>query len=54
MNNFNQGLLLGSIISGSFTYIFTRMYIEKHYFLIPNKKYSLIEMYRKLYGKSSD
>jgi len=48
MNNFKKGFFIGSIFSGSLTYLFTNMYIDRYYFLTPNKMSSFIETYKKM------
>jgi len=45
---FKQGLLCGTAISGSLTYIFTTLYINKYYILIPNNISYFLDTYTKI------
>jgi hypothetical protein len=45
--DFKKGMLVGSLISGSFTFIFTKMYVNKNSIFIPSNEY-ILDVYKQM------
>jgi hypothetical protein len=45
--DFKKGILVGGLITGSFTYIFTKMYANKNNIIIPSNEH-ILAVYKRM------
>jgi hypothetical protein len=45
--DFKKGILIGGLITGSFTYMFTKMYLNKNNIIIPSNAH-ILDVYKRM------